>query len=169
MIKVSTTEYNNNTNKFGANQYQLDPRQGLFKKYYLDIESDTYGNKLQSLIKAGYSEKTAKVLTKNTTVWLREIFREINESKLIELSQKVLEKTLEERETDLDHKRMALDAAKHITKIGKSIGNVNIDNRNITINNKTITNNFSDKEKELFDEFGKKILELERGKVIDIE
>lgn len=48
-----------------ANQYALDPRQKLCWEYYTNPKSETFGNAMQSAIKAGYTEGTANTITVN--------------------------------------------------------------------------------------------------------
>jgi hypothetical protein len=52
------------TNPYGANQYQLDPRQKYCWDLYIDPRSDTFSNALQSALKAGYSGNSANHITK---------------------------------------------------------------------------------------------------------
>lgn len=47
-----------------ANQYLLDPRQKLCWDFYVNPKSSTFSNALQSAIRAGYSEITARHITK---------------------------------------------------------------------------------------------------------
>lgn len=51
------------TNKWGANQYIEDPRQRLCWEFYVNPKSETFGNAKQSAIKAGYSPKSAGLVT----------------------------------------------------------------------------------------------------------
>ena len=45
-----------------ANQYSVDPRQLNFLANYLDKDSETYANCLQSALKAGYAREYAENL-----------------------------------------------------------------------------------------------------------
>lgn len=56
-----------------ANQWQSNPRQDEFLKYYYDRNSETFANAYQSAIRAGYSESYARVLTANSVknLWLK--------------------------------------------------------------------------------------------------
>ncbi len=78
------------TNPNGANQYLLDPRQKLCWKLYTDPNSETFGNGLQSALKAGYDETTALGIT--CANWFREKARKLD---LLDKAEKVLEETLE--------------------------------------------------------------------------
>jgi hypothetical protein len=56
-----------------TNQYTApDPRQSLFLSYYLDPESETFSNALQSALKAGYSQEYSESLTSQMPKWLSE-------------------------------------------------------------------------------------------------
>lgn len=55
-----------------ANQWVSDPRQKEFISNYLNPNSETWGNGLQSAIKAGYSEEYAKVMMGRDLDWMSE-------------------------------------------------------------------------------------------------
>jgi hypothetical protein len=61
---------NNNPNK--ANQWRPDPRQSLFLQNYLNPESETFSNALQSALKAGYKKEYAESITDQMPTWLSE-------------------------------------------------------------------------------------------------
>lgn len=106
---------NSVTNPNGANQYNVDPRQGLFLSFYMDPTSDTWSNALQSALKAGYSEEYANNITGNMPVWL---------SESIGKHQRMLNKAEIKLEAfmDSDDEKIAQDTTKFIAKtIGKSI------------------------------------------------
>lgn len=109
------------TNPNGANQYTLDPRQKLCWDFYVNPNSETFGNGLQSAIKAGYEEGTANQIT--TFPWFVDRLRRLN---MLEKAEKVLDKTLEMKSTNdegvvqVDLLRVQTDVAKHLTKtLGK--------------------------------------------------
>lgn len=60
----------NNPN--GANQWVIDPRQELFLSSYLNPQSETWGNALQSGLKAGYTQEYSESLTAQMPKWLSE-------------------------------------------------------------------------------------------------
>lgn len=112
------------TNPNGANQYQLDPRQNLCWKYYIDPTSETFGNGLQSALKAGYDEEYSKQIT--VANWFVEKLRRLN---MLNKAENVLDKTLTYEPIDDNGKvdtsllRVQADVAKHITKtLGKDLG-----------------------------------------------
>lgn len=112
------------TNPNGANQYQLDPRQKLCWENYINPRSETFGNALQSALKAGYEEATANQIT--TYDWFVGKRRRLN---LLSKAEKVLDETLEyiaineEGKVDAAVGRLKLDAAKVIaTTLGKDEG-----------------------------------------------
>lgn len=51
----------------------LEPKQALFKSYYTDPKSQTFGNAYQSAIKAGYSENYATNILWSNQKWIMEI------------------------------------------------------------------------------------------------
>lgn len=79
------------TNKYGANQYILDPRQELFISYYLNPDSETWSNAYKSALKAGYAEEYAQSITGQGTSWFSE---SISDNSLILKATKNLEKAL---------------------------------------------------------------------------
>lgn len=71
-----------------TNQYTApDPRQALFLSYYLDPESETFSNALQSALKADYSQEYAESITHKMPNWLAE---KVGDSLLINLAEKNL-------------------------------------------------------------------------------
>jgi hypothetical protein len=80
------------TNPNGANQYSLDPRQQLCWDYYIDPNSETFSNALQSALRAGYEPDTAK------NIMLSEWFKE--KRGRLELLNKAEEKLRESLEYD---------------------------------------------------------------------
>ena len=55
-----------------AGKKKLDPRQIKFLAYYLDPQSDTYANALQSGLKAGFAQEYAENITHLSANWLSE-------------------------------------------------------------------------------------------------
>ncbi len=88
-----------NPNK--ANQFNLDPRQKTCWDYYINPKSETFGNALQSALKAGYEESYSTQIT--ATEWFIEKVRRLN---MLGKAEKVLDKTLEE---DYDYRELLVD------------------------------------------------------------
>lgn len=115
----------NRTNPYNANQYQLDPRQKLCWELYINPKSETFGNGMQSAIKAGYEEAYANQIT--TVEWFKEKVRRLN---MLSKGEKVLDETLDydaidpnTGKIDSGIARIKLDAAKHVTStLGKDEG-----------------------------------------------
>lgn len=112
------------TNPYGANQFMLDPRQKRCWENYINPKSDTFGNGMQSAIKAGYEPEYANQIT--TTEWFKDKVRRLN---LLSKAEKVLDETLEIIPIDEFGKpdsalhRVKLDAAKFIASTqGKDVG-----------------------------------------------
>lgn len=105
----------NPSNPNGANQYQLDPRQKMCWDAYVDPRSETFGNALQSALKAGYEPDYCEQITSQT--WFKERLRRMN---LLGKAEKVLDETLEimsvneKGEHDSALVRAKLEAAKFV-------------------------------------------------------
>jgi len=78
------------TNPNGANQYNLDPRQRMLWALYINPHSETFGNALQSALKAGYTEGTANQIT--TTEWF---IGKVRRLQMLERAEKNLKEVLE--------------------------------------------------------------------------
>ena len=87
----------NRANKKGI---VLDPRQGLFLKYYLDPESDTFSNGKQSAIRAGYTEEYAKQIIAGMPEWLSDNIRHLS------MAQKAEKNLSEFLDTDVTQQAM---------------------------------------------------------------
>lgn len=112
------------TNPNGANQYNLDPRQKLCWDFYVNPKSETFGNALQSALKAGYEESYSRTIT--DTEWFCEKVRRLN---MLSKAEKVLDRTLdlpavdEEGKVDVALLRVQTDVSKHLTStLGKNEG-----------------------------------------------
>lgn len=77
------------SNPNGSNQYQLDPRQKLCWELYINPDSATFSNALQSALKAGYEQSYSEQIT--TRPWFLE---KVRSSNMVSKAEKVLEKTL---------------------------------------------------------------------------
>ena len=58
-------------------QAGMDPRQQLLLKYYLDPESETFSNLLQSALRAGYSREYAENLSGLMPEWFAEALSQV--------------------------------------------------------------------------------------------
>jgi hypothetical protein len=79
------------TNPNRANQYNTDPRQTSFIAYYLDPNSDTYSNCLQSALKAGYEREYAENLLNIMPKWLSESLDVSGDMKRLRKAEKNLD------------------------------------------------------------------------------
>lgn len=70
----------------------LTPQQQLFLKYYLDPKSPTFGNALQSALKAGYAQEYAESITYKMPDWLSE---NVGKATLLNKANKNLEMALD--------------------------------------------------------------------------
>lgn len=115
----------NKPNPNGANQFQLDPRQKKCWEFYTDFKGETFGNAMQSAIKAGYTEGTANTIT--TTEWFIGKLWRLNatftgERKMKELMElQILDP--ESAKVDVGIARIQADLAKYLTSTqGKEEG-----------------------------------------------
>lgn len=79
-------------NKYGSNQYKVDPRQYFCWKIYSTPGTKYFSNAYRSAIVAGYSPSTARVI--NNRKWLYEKVRKMN---LLELSESYIDKLFDTR------------------------------------------------------------------------
>jgi len=70
----------------------LSPQQLAFKNYYCNPKSETFGNALQSALKAGYKQEYAESITAQGIEWVSEIIRDMN---MKSKAEKVLDEILE--------------------------------------------------------------------------
>lgn len=70
----------------------LTPQKQAFLKAYLDPKSPTWGNAVQSGLKAGYDEHYAKNILNQMPDWLRE---NLDKSRLVQKAEKNLEMALD--------------------------------------------------------------------------
>ena len=68
------------SNRYGSNQYKVDPRQYLCWKIYSTPGTKYFSNAYKSAIVAGYSPSVARVI--NNRKWLYENVRKMNISEL---------------------------------------------------------------------------------------
>lgn len=97
-----------------ANHYT--PQQIEFAMRYYLPNSPTYGNALQSALKAGYSQEYAESITTRNLDWIEKILSEIvgkpeDKQSLVTKAKKVLNKSL-----DSPDEKLAQDTAKFIAK-----------------------------------------------------
>ena len=71
---------------------RLTPQQRLFKKYYLNPTSSTFGNAYQSALKAGFEENYAKVITAQNLDWFNEILRD---QEMLDLAEEALKEAVQ--------------------------------------------------------------------------
>lgn len=112
------------TNPYGANQYQLDPRQKLCWDLYVDPKSDTFGNAYKSASKAGYAEDSALQIT--VAPWFLEKTRTLN---MLDKAERNLSEMLdlttvdEEGKVDVGVLRVKADMTKFVAETqGKDKG-----------------------------------------------
>lgn len=70
----------------------LTPQQELFLASYTNPTSPTFGNALQSALKAGYTQEYAETITSKDLTWLSE---NVGKMDLLKKAEKVLNRTLD--------------------------------------------------------------------------
>jgi hypothetical protein len=105
-------------------ELDIDPRQTLFLDYYTNPkQKDTFGNALQSGLKAGFSYEYSKVITYQMPEWLSDFLNQRRKRILIKSEQR-LEELL-----DSDDEKIKADIAKFNAKtLGREIYNEKNDN-----------------------------------------
>jgi len=103
----------------------LSPQQQEFLANYTNPNSDTFGNALQSALKAKYSQEYSESITYQMPDWLAENLGMI---KRLKQAERVLDKTLEMNTVDQEGKvdnqllRTQVDVAKFFSeRIGKKV------------------------------------------------
>ena len=92
----------------------LNPQQEQFLSYYLNPKSETWSNKTQSAIKAGYSQEYADNIGSLMPKWLEEA---LNDNSLMEKAMKNLSDFI----GDSENKNLQWDATKFtLSRLGKS-------------------------------------------------
>lgn len=105
------------TNPYGANQWQVDPRQALFLKAYLNPKSKTFSNAYQSAMAVGYTEEYAAQILSKDLDWLTESVRSED---MVRKAELVLDEMLVMEAHDPAEKRIKQDTAKFVTsRLGK--------------------------------------------------
>lgn len=95
---------------------ELTLRQTEFLRHYLAPQSETFGNALQSALKAGYSQEYSENITALMPDWLSESIG--RRKRMLQKAEYRLETAL-----DSDDERVAVDVAKFIAKTqGKNDG-----------------------------------------------
>jgi phage terminase small subunit len=92
----------------------LTPKQALFKEFYLNPKSETFGNATRSAIRAGYEESYANSITRDGNDWVAEIVRDADR---LRKAEKVLDRTLDMiDDEDVARQKLAHDTAKFVAK-----------------------------------------------------
>ena len=126
---------------------ELDPRQIKFLEYYLDTKSETFGNALQSALKAGYAQEYAENLTTEMPKWLSE---NLGDTKLIKKAENNLDKFLSDDNKDDKikadmtkftlsrlNKRKYSDRTEHTGKDGKDLPTPILNNDYVSKDNRS--------------------------------
>lgn len=108
----------------------LNPQQAEFLANYTNPNSDTFGNALQSALRAKYSQEYAESITAKMPDWLAE---NVGDIKRLKKAEKVLDKILEmdaiDQEGKLDNQLLKTQA--DVSKfVGSTIGKKKYSTRN---------------------------------------
>lgn len=101
-----------------------DPRVALFKAFYIDVNSDTFGNCRASAIKAGYSEAYADSITVLMPKWLDELLEDdaMMRADMLRRAQKNIKDVVDEKKpSDIESKKLWFRANEYISgTLGKN-------------------------------------------------
>lgn len=111
-----------------SNSYQAEererefsPKQLAFFNAYFNPKSDTFGNGLQSALKAGYSENYAHQITGITSAWLEEGKK--RRTKMLGKAERNLDEVLDYSSEDNELLKIKIDVSKFVAKtLGKDEG-----------------------------------------------
>lgn len=103
-----------------------DPREILFKQFYIDPRSYTYMNILQSAIRAGYSKYYASNISHNRPRWWRELMKdaEVRRAKMLDKAEQHFDEVLDTPTSTEDRERLKLKqkTAEFISeRVGKDV------------------------------------------------
>lgn len=95
---------------------EFTPQQIKFAMFYYLPDSPTFGNAMQSALRAGFSDQYARSITVKNLNWIKDVVSEIGgkgvtKDKLVRKAKKVLDKSL-----DSEDEKIAQDTAKFIAK-----------------------------------------------------
>ena len=95
---------------------EFTPQQIKFAMFYYLPDSPTFGNAMQSALRAGFSDQYARSITVKNLNWIKDIVSEIGgkgvtKDKLVRKAKRVLDKSL-----DSEDEKIAQDTAKFIAK-----------------------------------------------------
>ena len=95
---------------------ELTPQQIAFLNYYNNPKEETFGNALQSALKAGYAQEYAESLTSKMPDWLAENVG--RRKRMLNKAENALDRLLESEDD-----KIVLDASKFVAKtLGKNDG-----------------------------------------------
>lgn len=95
----------------------LNPQQQMFKEAYCNPESETFGNALQSALRAGYTKEYAEVMMARGNDWMSDLIRGVE---MAQESEKVLLEMLRLPIEDASFAKIKQDTAKFISeRIGR--------------------------------------------------
>ena len=99
-----------------AKEKEFTPQQIKFAMFYYLPDSPTFGNALQSALRAGFSDQYARSITVKNLNWIKDVVSEIGgkgvtKDKLVRKAKRVLDKSL-----DSEDEKIAQDTAKFIAK-----------------------------------------------------
>ena len=97
---------------------ELTPKQARFLNVYLDPKSDTFGNALQSGLKAGFSREYSETLTTKGLKWLSEGVG--RRTKLLDKAERNLLEILEMESAELEIMKLKNNTSQFVAKtLGK--------------------------------------------------
>lgn len=95
-----------------------DPRVALFKSFYVDPKSETFGNARGSAIRAGYTEMYADNITAQMPKWLEELLHddEMMRADMLKRAQRNIKEIVDEpKPEDKDNKKLWYKASEYVS------------------------------------------------------
>ena len=114
----------NNGKSYKRNK--IDPRAVMFKRFYVDPQSHTFMNALQSALRAGYSEHYASNITHLKPKWFKDILNDsdVKRAEMLKDSEDHFSTMLKKdtNRIDKDTLKIKHDSAKFVSEtVGKDI------------------------------------------------
>ena len=106
------------------NKRAIDPRSTIFKQYYIDPQSPTFMNVLQSALRAGYSQEYSESLGYQNPKWFDELMtdKDVERAKMLNEAEKGLYEAVTYDSDDKERAKMKLQASVYVTeRLGKTL------------------------------------------------
>lgn len=102
----------------------VDPRQAIFRSYYINPQSHTFMNVLQSGIKAGYTEHYSSSLGSKNVGWFDEMMQDatVNRARMLKKAESALDAAMSYDDDDARMAALKVKAASFVAeRVGKDV------------------------------------------------